>query len=350
MKRDCNFEVLRTISMFLIVVYHFCTHGIGSSYLFNCHDSISVFNLLFCDTLLVLSSICVNLFILISGFFLLYAEFKFSRIIRTWFLTCFYSFFLTLVFYLFSSRSVNLVSLIKSCFPLSTDYYWFVTQYIGLLLLSPFLGMLARIINRQQYIFLLIICGFICLSLVPDFPLGKRFHVAHGNSLQFFSFLFLIAGYIRRFVEQVSVLFIAKSIVVVIIVILLWSIYLGRNHLFWLDYNSLPVILSVLVFILFKQVEVESFCLTRPLVKIAPYTFSVYLIHDHLIIRDWLWSLLHLQTICDKLYFPVIVFVVCASIFFVGICVDWIRKRLFDVCGINNLILRIDNLVHFPKD
>ena len=171
--------------MFLIVIYHFCTHGIGSDYSFSENDIISVFNNLFCDILIVLSSICVNLYVLISGYFLLYCDFKSSRIVRTWFLTCFYSFIITLLFYIILPGSVTIPMLIKSLFPISTDYYWFVTQYIGVLLLSPFIGILARILNRKQYIFLLIALGFICLSLIPDFPLGKRYHVAHGNSVIF---------------------------------------------------------------------------------------------------------------------------------------------------------------------
>lgn len=350
MKRECNFEVLRTLSMFLIIIYHFCTHGIGSVFLFDNNDNVSLFNYIFCNALLVLSSTCVNLYVLISGYFLTYAEFKISRIVRTWILVCFYSFVITLSFYIFSQESIGIIPIVKSFFPLSTDHYWFVTQYLGMLLLSPFLGILSRCINRQQYVLLLIVYGFICLSLFHDFPLGKRYHVAHGNSVLFFCYLFFVSGYIRRFVSIESSKNIVASIIIVFMVFLIWTLCEGRYHLFWFDYNSMPFVFSVLIFVLFTKIKLQSFRFARILAKIAPYTFAVYLIHDHLLVRDLLWTNLHLQVFCNKAYFSIILIGVCGSVFTVGICLDWVRKALFNMCDVDKLIMRIDTLIHFPDE
>ena len=336
--------------MFFIVIYHFCTHGIGSDYSFNNHSFYGVINLVFCDLLLVLSSICVNLYILISGYFLVYTNFKFSRIIRTWLLTCFYCFVITLTFFFVIPSSVSTVSLIKSLFPLSTDHYWFVTQYIGMLLLSPYLGIIARVITRRQYIFLLIAFGFICLSLIPDFPLGKRFHVAHGNSVMFFAYLFFVAGFIRRFVGQLSIKIIAVSVAVVLAFMLFLTLYIDQRHLLWFDYNGIPFILSVLVFILFKQIKMQPFGMAKLLVDLAPYTFAVYLLHDHLLVRNWIWASLNLQIFCDEFFFPIMTVSICCFIFSIGVGLDWIRKNIFRLLGIDNLIIRVDDYLCFPNE
>ena len=126
MKRESNFEVLRTVAMFFIVLYHCLTHGIGDGYGFNCNHPITLANGLFSDFILVFSSIAVNLYVMISGYFLVDKNFKFSRIVRTWTNTCFYSCVVTLVFTAFQFIPFNLISLGKSFFPVSTDAYWFV--------------------------------------------------------------------------------------------------------------------------------------------------------------------------------------------------------------------------------
>ena len=45
MKRESNFEVMRTVAMFFIVVYHCLTHGVGGGYGFCINGFVSVLNL-----------------------------------------------------------------------------------------------------------------------------------------------------------------------------------------------------------------------------------------------------------------------------------------------------------------
>ena len=138
MKREGNFEVLRTVAMFFIVFYHCLTHGVGDGYSFDSSQPVSLINGLFSDFILVFSSIAVNLYVMISGYFLVDRNFKLSRIVRTWTNACFYSCVITVVFMSLQFTPMSIVSLGKSLFPISTDAYWFVTQYIGLLIISPF--------------------------------------------------------------------------------------------------------------------------------------------------------------------------------------------------------------------
>ena len=41
MKREPNFEVMRTVAMFFIVVYHCLTHGVGDGYGFSVSNPIT---------------------------------------------------------------------------------------------------------------------------------------------------------------------------------------------------------------------------------------------------------------------------------------------------------------------
>ena len=156
MKREHQFEVMRTVAMFFIVIYHCLTHGVGGEYGFSFHNTVSMSNILVSDFLLVFSSISVNLYVMVSGYFLVDLDFKMSRIVRTWVQACFYSCIITIIMMSLGLVPYSIVAIGKSFFPLSTDAYWFVTQFIGLMILSPFLAMLVRQMSYKQFVALLI--------------------------------------------------------------------------------------------------------------------------------------------------------------------------------------------------
>lgn len=347
MKRESNFEVMRTLAMFFVVVYHCLTHGVGGGYGFSIVQPVSLSNLLFSDFLLVFSSIAVNLYVMISGYFLIDLNFKLSRIVRTWVISCFYLFFISLLFILVGLKPFSIVTLCKSFFPLSTDSYWFVTQYIGLLILSPFLTIMLKQLSCRQYVGLLIGGAFICLAIIPDFPLGKRFHVAHGNSLLSFSYLFVVAGFIKHHLGQLPPKKLMAAISVTVLLTVACELFVGTHqsisHLIWFNYNGLPFILSVLIFILIKQIKVSDNGAMNSLVRVAPYTFGVYLIHDHLLVREWLWKTLSLTSQCKEWLFPLIVLGVCLMIFLLCSLIEAIRKKLFVILKFDSYIAQIDN-------
>lgn len=346
MKRESNFEVLRTIAMFFIVVYHCLTHGVGDGYGFNTDCTVTLSNALFSDFMLVFSSIAVNLYVMISGYFLVDLNFKASRIVRTWSYACFYSLIITVSFMAMAIVPFNAISVGKSLFPISSDAYWFVTQYIGLLILSPFLAILARQLTYRQYLVLLMGGAILCLSIIPDFPLGKRFYVAHGNSVWSFAYLFMIAGFIKHHLKTVPIGRLSVMVVLLTLLILLCEIIGGYNNgsisLYWLNYNGLVMMLSVAVFVLVRQLQIPERGFWTVLVKAAPYTFGVYLIHDHLLVRDWLWNTLSLSSYCDKWLYPFMVIGICFVIFVACAGIDAVRKKLFAVVGIDKLIAKVD--------
>ena len=240
----------------------------------------------------------------------------------------------------------NATSAGKSLLPISSDAYWFVTQYIGLLILSPFLAILARQLTYRQYLVLLIGGAILCLSIIPDFPLGKRFYVAHGNSVWSFAYLFLIAGFIKHHLKENPIPRIMMTIILLVLLILSCEVIggyrQGNVHLYWLNYNGLALILSVAVFILVRQLKVPDNGFWNILVKVAPYSFGVYLIHDHLLIRDWLWSNVSLTTYCDQLLYSIIVIGLCLVIYMVCTIIDAVRKKLFSILRIDDLIAKAD--------
>ena len=136
------------------------------------------------------------------------------------------------------------------------------------------------------------------------------------------------------------------SFIIVTLITMAVEIYDGSTngalHLCWLDYNGLPFVLSVIVFVIVKQTQFSNNWFVNMLVKAAPYTFGVYLIHDHLMVRDWLWTKVGLSFLCNQWSYPLVVIGLCVLIFLIGVLVDSFRKRLFDLLKVNTYMTKLD--------
>lgn len=95
-RRLPNFEILRVLAMFLIIVGHFFFHGLcgEENGVMLSYDGKSVLDTVsfgIAKSLWVFSSISVNLYVLISGYFLVQSKAKWGKIPSIWMQTAFYS-------------------------------------------------------------------------------------------------------------------------------------------------------------------------------------------------------------------------------------------------------------------
>jgi len=161
-----------------------------------------------------------------------------------------------------------------------------------------------------------------------------------------FAYLFLIAGFIKHYLKRISMgrLLVAASFLTFLT--MGCEMFFGYQNdsvfLFWFNYNGLPFLLSVIVFIIVRQMQIPDSGLWKTLVKLAPYTFGVYLIHDHLAVRGWLWSSISLSSVCNQWIYPFVVVGLCCLIFIAAAFLDGLRKKLFTFLGIDRLISKVD--------
>ncbi len=134
----------------------------------------------------------VIIFVLISGYFGINLRIK--SLLNLILQVVFYSLSLTLLgVYVFNLGCP--VDVIKSLLPISGNYYWFVTVYVELLLLSPFINKLLVNLSNRQYISLLVILGF----LIFWFGLLRKTNISiDGKNIVYFIFIYIVGGGIRR--------------------------------------------------------------------------------------------------------------------------------------------------------
>ena len=127
-------------------------------------------------------------------------KFIVGKIVKIWFQTFFYSIFIAILFLLFTD-SYGLTDTVRFIFPVKSGIYWFVTKYLALLALSPFLAKCVERLSKKSYQILLFVLSFIQLEFY-HFPYGFRYENEYGNSIMFFITLFLWGGYLARYYKN----------------------------------------------------------------------------------------------------------------------------------------------------
>ena len=99
----------------------------------------------------------VNLFVLITGYFLAKKFSKFSSLVYLWIKTFSYVIIFFLLFCALGLHPFSWSSLVSCFFPIRNDFYWFVSAYFLLILLSPFITIGIKALGqRKLFAFLLI--------------------------------------------------------------------------------------------------------------------------------------------------------------------------------------------------
>ena len=289
--RQSNFELLRIIAMIIIVAHHFSVHG-GFDF---STDTIN-FNRLWIQFIQIGGKIGVDLFVLISGYFLVSQKsIKTNKVIKLWGQVFFYSIVIFIAFVILGIKPFGIKELIKHIAPITFSQWWFASTYFVLYLLVPFINRLLCSFDKKQYFcFLVCLLGLWCF--IPTFT-GQTFQ---SNSLIWFIVLYSISGYIKLFgintklTGKKLIILSAAFVVLTFMSAVIFDIigtkiaFVGTHATFFYDMQRLPIlIISLLMFIGFSKIDIGH----RKLINtISASTFGIYLIHDNGYVRPFLWE------------------------------------------------------------
>lgn len=251
--RDSNVELLRILCMFMIVVHHII---IGEFY--------SVPTILEgegkVDSLLggavILNSFCyiaVNCFILISGYYGI--KFKWRKLYRLYIMCGFYV-FITYITIGMETREF----LRRIIGPFSCRYWWFMTEFIVLYLISPLLNRGIDFINKKDF------QGVLVLYTIANIYFGFFFdqYSKNGYGVANFVYLYIIGAYLRKFVN-VSKISKKKSITVYVLCSILFGVLGILSHEISIPryrsyaYNNpILIVSSIAFFITFLNIHFKN--------------------------------------------------------------------------------------------
>ena len=355
MSRKSNIELLRIISMILIIIFHFSDWG----------KILDTYNINYTNSLLgVIINPCgrlgVDIFALITGYFLINSKFSSKKITKLILQVFFYSFGLLILAVTLFDIKVTPLNVLESIFPIANNGYWFATSYVILYTLSPFLNKFLKSISKEKYkILLLILIGF--YSIIPT----MQFKITNSvDGTIWLTIVYMIGAYIRLYgIEIDSLKNKTKNILITITLLLGLSLvnimFFNINKQLSLNnqYSFIVLIISIYIFEFFRNWKIKD---NKIVNYISSSCFSAYLVHLNKLTVGYLFF----KIICIQNYynsnFGILTLYVCGCsliIFIVSIFIDKIRLllekglfKIFEIIKLDKIFIKLDKKINLEEE
>ena len=275
--RQSNFELLRLVSMLLVLMLH--AYGVALGNPSKIDFQLSPLSASFRVLMESLSLICVNVFVLISGWFGIKPSIKgFASFL---FQCLFFSIGVTIVAPLIGIGNPLRIEDVGSMLFFGKYYYWFIKCYICLYILAPVLNSFVETAQKRVVI-MVILCLFIMQTIYGW--TGTMLDFDRGYSVLSFALLYLIARYIRIYggkifnLNQWQAIAINFGLTLAIAAVYTLAVNLDMVKLasHWLVFiNPLVVISSVFFLLFFSKMNFQS----KAINYLSRSAFAVYLFH-----------------------------------------------------------------------
>lgn len=331
--RSSGIELLRIIAMVMIVAYHLSTHVSW--------QNLSGANKYYITALSYLGRIGVAIFFMITGYFLArQKKFDWKKIFVVIRPTWFYSWlFLGLAFIFKDEKAVLTFPmspyLLRSIFPILSNSYWFISSYVVMMLLSPYIKKWLDTLKEKE------LSRVLMILFVSSFA-ARMINLILGDSptaiLEMpIGFFYIVLGYTMRFYEKrftfkqglFGILLSAGFILLAPLVEWLFR-RVGYNMppSFFSDiYSPLTLIAAISLFLVFSKATIKS----KVINYFSSHTFGVYLIHENIFLAPIIWNTNRIFSISERagsgtLSFIAYTIFVVATVYFCSTALEILRK------------------------
>lgn len=337
--RQSNYELLRIICMFFIIVHHCVVHGgiLSSAY---------TTNKIIAGLFVSVGKICFIVFIAISMWFLVDSEFKFSKFMKLWIEVFFYSLSLTIITGIMTD-TLTIQNFLGALFPIAGNSHGFASAYLMFYLLLPFLYKLTYKITKKQARYLLVLLFY---AQIFTQVLGQITNCYQSlySELTLFIFCYILTLNLKKWPVNIlndkKFLFLLLLAIYITLVEANWMTIWGRNNRI-IDYilaisgsesSILIIIAGYSIFFLVKDLKIKYSSIIN---RIASYTFGILLIHDHNFLRAILWNyFVDVQRWYNSPLYFILLLISGGCIFFVCSAIDYCRQELLERPFVKSLV------------
>lgn len=345
-RRMANMEALRLAAMMMVVSLHYLGKG---ELLGDLTGSLAPRD--YAAWLLESFSIAaVNVYVLLSGYFLVETKFRARRLFSLVLQILFYSCLIPVILVITGRLPVEGLTLydIWQCiFPINMNQYWFMSAYVLMFLFTPIMNAAVHAMKKVQLqivIVLLLIVESLSKTVIP----ARLTLDNQGYDALWFMVVYLIAAYIRLYgipflerKERAAACYVLACLGIYGLLMLIRGMYLatGRFEDFMSSptgYNHLLTIgAAVALFYLFKNWEFgkKESLPADVICRIAPLSLGVYLLHEQIYVRfEWPFWLgadrcTSVVSLLGHWAMAILIVMVC------GLLVDSLRDILFRGVG-----------------
>lgn len=318
--RVSGIELCRILAMLMIIAGHF----IGQSGLRTAHAS-STWLWFYGSG----ARWAVNLFLIISCWFMVDSRFKAERIARLYLTVLFYSVPLTILAFVLWKTSTK--DVFRSFIPFLGRPLWFVSAYISLALVAPWLKFAIKL--PQKSLGTLVSLLIVVVPGICTLPDPQMCYVA---DVCYFFFVFILVGFLKPILSSSN----KYMFVALITGIALYSalVVLQRSGIGLIqgwaaqclsDFKTLPNLASaLLVFYFFLHLNIGS---VKWINFVASSAFAVYVIHSTPAFYDFLWNgIFQTKKWMVSTSYPLYSTGVIVAVYLFGILLEFPRRLIID--------------------
>lgn len=344
-KRELNFEILRIISMLLIVAHHFVLYANDLNMI-----DVNSIKSWFLNFLLVGGKFGVILFVLITGYFSCNQEYKNKKILKIFLHTEFIS-LVCLIFGIILKEELSVKILLKSIFPIIFNQYWFMSSYVVLFLLIPYLNKFIKNLSKKEFLSFLIILSLF-INLIPSITLSNF----PFDNIGYLIYIYFIGAYLKLYYDisyKKKYKYIILSIIFYLLAYLLTIglkiaatniSFLVDKTTFYVSLNSIFLYISAInLFNFFKVIKINP-KFNKLILFFSSTSLGIYLIHENYFIRNILWNDLFTSFNFfkfDNFYLNSIIFIVL--VYLIASIIDYFYQKLLE----KKLLLLVNNVYDF---
>lgn len=297
--RNPAMDILRIVAVLCVISIHFFYH---TGYYSTTADNVPMY---FATVLRTLFSVCVPLFMILSGFLLCNKTLKkgyYSGIRKT--IIVYILVAIACIIYKSCNGSYTLTPLtfFTGIFDFSgANYSWYIEMYIGLFLIIPFLNIIYKNLDSRKQKNILLIT-LIAITILPSLFNAFKFdsyewwaNPAADTDTQklmpswwvgIYPITYYFTGcYIREYGTKIKNVFLIIALVIAIFGFGTFNFYrcygstfTTANYVYW--YGIEPYVMSVLIFLIISKLKLENINVKAKFVlwKISDLVLGTYLV------------------------------------------------------------------------
>ena len=340
-QRDSNYDCLKLVSMFSIIIYHILLHGKLLSSTTGITNVILYF-------IFFLSIFHVSVLVLITGYYQVNKEFKIEKLIKLILEFWFYSIVINFILKYTGLVVYSKTNFVLNILPFNFETYWFLVYYLLLYIVSPYLNILINKIDIKTFKKMIIVL-ILCFSVIPYFTSFTSFNTS-GYSLYHFILLYFLGAYFRKtdFINThwknnnntqkrliLFSIFVICALCNLSFQFLLRYLFASPNgfvkwyiqnmHIEWYN-NPFILLQSVAIFLYFGTLNFKNNIIS----KMASTTLAIYLITDNSSVRSIIYKLIGIDTGLEMGAKSILLTFGWGVVFFIScILIDFIRQFIF---------------------
>ena len=341
--RNLRLDQLKLLAAFGIVGVHAIYHTNALKY--TAVYSIEWFFLMIVYTLLFSM---MNIFVIISGYFLCDSHFRWKKVKSIILTTICYSVVIYILFCIRDVTEFSFFDFMDCLLSPITNQYWFISAYLLLYILSPYLNKMLSCLNEKNLRSLCLI-SFVVLSIIPSFlifvPVQNLFDAQNGKGILWFLTIYILCFYYKKYRESYFCKINSYWFMIILIFNLMFLIgsWIVLNYIsivigldgdgatrLYFDSSIFVFGISASIFLLTQRLPVINLKYGKFITYLSGSSLGVYIIHEQPMVRKFLWGNVENIWINNEGSIIVNFFIVTVIVFFFCIGIDCIRR-----CGEN---------------